>query len=67
VSLKKIEDSGMRNLIKEYGITSTRSSFYKKPERFADYTFVSKETKVNNFKILPDEISDHLAMYLDFE
>jgi endonuclease/exonuclease/phosphatase family metal-dependent hydrolase len=67
VSLKKLEQAGMRNLIKDFGITSTRSSHYKKEERFADYTLVSNGIKVNNFKVLPDEISDHLAMYLDFE
>jgi endonuclease/exonuclease/phosphatase family metal-dependent hydrolase len=66
-SIKKIEDAGMRNLIKEFGITSTRSNFYKKPLRFADYTFVSSDIAVHDFKMLPDEISDHLAMYLDFE
>ncbi len=66
-SLKMIEDLGMRNLIKEYGISSTRSSHYKKPDKFADYTLVSDGIKVNEFKVLPDEISDHLAMYLDFE
>ena len=66
-SLKKLEDFGLRNLIKEHGITSTRSSYYTKPARFADYTLVSKDIKVNEFKVLPDEVSDHLAMYLDFE
>lgn len=66
-SLKKIEELGLKNLIKEFNITSTRSSHYKKPIKFADYTFVSPEITVNEFKILPDEVSDHLAMYLDFE
>jgi|SRR3989344_2636316 len=66
-SLKMLEELGMRNLIKEFGITSTRSSHYTKPVRFADYTLVSKDVKVNDFKVLPDEVSDHLAMYLDFE
>lgn len=66
-SVKKFEDFGLRNLIKEYGITSTRTSLYTKSEKFADYTFVSKEIKVNDFKILPDEVSDHAAMFVDFE
>jgi endonuclease/exonuclease/phosphatase family metal-dependent hydrolase len=66
-SLKKLEDFGMKNLIKEYGITSTRSSHYKKPVRFADYALVSDGIQVNDFKVLPDEVSDHLAMFLDFE
>ena len=66
-SLRKLEASGMRNLIKEFGITSTRSSFYKKPMRFADYVFVSDGITVKEFKTLPDEVSDHLALYLEFE
>jgi len=67
MSIKKFEAAGMRNLIKEFGITSTHSSFYKKAERFADYMLVSDGVTVNDFKVLPDEVSDHLAMYLDFE
>ncbi len=66
-SLKKFEAMGLKNLIKEFGITSTRSSHYEKPIKFADYTFMSPEIKINEFKVLPDEVSDHLAMYLDFE
>lgn len=59
-------EQNMRNLIKDYHITSTRSSLYLKELKFADYTLVSDGIKVNDFKVLPDEISDHLAMYLDF-
>lgn len=66
-SIGKIEKSGLINLIKKYNVASTRSSYYLKPEKFADYTFISPEIKVNDFKVLPDEVSDHLAMYLDFE
>lgn len=66
-SIKKFEDFGLKNLIKEYGITSTRTSLYPKPEKYADYTFVSEGINVKDFKILPDEVSDHFAMYLDFE
>jgi exonuclease III len=65
-SLKKIEAVGMRNLIAEFGITSTRSSLYTKPLRFADYMFVSNGIEVKDFKVLPDEVSDHLALYLEF-
>ena len=64
-SLAKIEELGLRNLIKEYGITSTRTSMYTKQEKFADYTFVSKEVNVVDFKILPEEVSDHAAMFID--
>lgn len=66
-SVKIIESAGLRNLIKDFGITSTRTSFYKKPEKFADYVFVSQNIKVNNFEVLPDEVSDHSPLFLDFE
>ena len=65
-SIKKFEDFGLRNLVTEYGVTSTRTSLYKKSsERFADYIFVSKEVKANDFKVLPDEVFDHLPLFLD--
>lgn len=65
-SINMIEESGMRNLIKEYKITSTRTELYKKPLQFADYIFVSPEISVNTFKVLPDVVSDHSPLYLDF-
>jgi endonuclease/exonuclease/phosphatase family metal-dependent hydrolase len=66
-SIKMIEETGMRNLIKEYGITSTRTEIYKNPYRYADYVFVSPEITVKEFKVLPDSVSDHSPVYLDFE
>ncbi len=65
-SLKMIENFGFRNLIKDYNISSTRTSLYKKEERFADYMMVTKDIEVKNFEVLPDEVSDHNAMFLDF-
>lgn len=61
-----ILEKDMRNLIKEYNITSTRSIFYQKPLRFADYILVSREVEVRDFKVLPDEVSDHLPLFLEF-
>src|SRR5690606_5072057 len=40
-SLKMVEDIPLRNLVKEYGVTSTRTSFYDKENRFADYILVN--------------------------
>jgi exonuclease III len=62
-----ILEEGMKNLIKEYGVTDTRSSLYTKPIRFADYILVSPEIRINNFKVLAEEVSDHLPMVLEFE
>ncbi len=65
-SIKMIEDTGLKNLIKENNITTTRTrtSLYSKREvsPFADYTFVSKGVEVKSFEIMPDEVSDHAAM-----
>lgn len=65
-SLKMIEDCGMRNLIKEKGITSTRSSYYKSENKFADYVLVSGDVLVKHFEVLQDEVSDHLPLLVDF-
>lgn len=64
----KILEHGMRNLIKDHKITSTRSSLYTtSPIRFADYVLVTPGIKVNDFAVLPDEVSDHLPVELNFE
>ncbi len=56
----------MRNLVKEYGVTSTRSLLYKKPDKFADYILASPEVIVEEFKVLAEEVSDHLPLLLTF-
>lgn len=67
-SLKMLErDLNLRNLISDYNITSTRTSLYPKEEKFADYMLVSPGIKVKDFKVLPDEVSDHSPLYLEFE
>lgn len=68
-SVRKLEAAGMRNLITEYGITSTRTSLYDSlaQEPHADYAFVSEGIDVKDFRVLPDEVSDHAALYLEFD
>lgn len=58
------------NLITKYGITRTRSTlspYYwsADEQKFADYTFVSPNIEVKEFQVLQDQVSDHLAMYLE--
>lgn len=65
-SIAIIEQFGLRNLIKKFNITSTRSSIYTKQNRFADYVFVSSGVHVNDFRVLTDEVSDHLPLRVDF-
>ena len=66
-SLKILErDLNLKNLISEHQITSTRTSLYPKEEKFADYTLISSGIEVKDFKVLPDEVSDHSALFLEF-
>lgn len=62
----KIVGTGMKNLIEQFKIQSTRTNLYKKEERFADYVFTSPEIKVNHFEVMKDEVSDHSPLLLDF-
>ena len=64
-SLRKFENAGLRNLIREFGVTSTRTSFYTKPQKFADYAFISGRVPLKNFKVLPDEVSDHAPLFIE--
>ncbi len=66
-SMAILEASGLRNLVKEYGITGTRTRLYQKPGKFADYILISKRIKVNEFRVLTDEVSDHAPLMLDFD
>lgn len=64
-SLKMFETSGLRNLIKEYGVKSTRTSHYTKDVKYADYIFTTKGLDVKDFRVLPEEVSDHAALLLE--
>lgn len=68
-SIQKLEAAGMRNLITEYSIPSTRTSLYdsRDTEPHADYVFVSDGIEVKDFAVLPDEVSDHAALYIEFD
>lgn len=63
----KILEHGMTNLIKTYNVTSTRTSYYPKEERFADYILISPGIIFKEFAVLQEEVSDHSPLFLDFE
>lgn len=56
----------MNNLVKEYKVTSTRTSYYPKQEKFADYIFTSPDVAVKSFAVLQDEVSDHSPLLVEF-
>ena len=54
------------DLIKRYNVNSTRSSYYKYEPKFADYVMVSPDVEIKDFKVLDDEVSDHLPLFVEF-
>lgn len=66
VQSMQILETGMKNLIKEYGATSTRTHHYTKPNKYSDYVIVSPDIEVSGFEVLPDVVSDHSPLLLDF-
>lgn len=65
----KIIGKKFRNLINEYDIKSTRPEFddgRDHGQMAIDYVFVSGDIKVNDFKVIDTDISDHLPLFLDF-
>lgn len=64
-------EQGMRNLVKEYRLTSTRTPLYRNYQQpgaslFADYVLVSPEVQIQKFAVLPDLVSDHAALVTEF-
>ena len=61
----QIIQEGMTNLIEQHGITSTRTSFYPKEEKFADYVLTSPDVAVRHFEVLQDVVSDHAPLLVE--
>lgn len=61
-----ILEKGMNNLIRTHNVVSTRTSWYEKDEKYADYVFTSPEIIVQNFQKWDDEVSDHSPLFLEF-
>jgi len=57
---------GLTELVTTGGHTSTRTSHYRKRERYADYMFVNYPRFVQDFQVVNDpEVSDHCPLILE--
>ena len=63
----RILEKDMTNLVKTHQVSSTRTSLYPKPERFADYILLSPEISLNKFEVLKAEVSDHAPLFIDIQ
>ena len=62
----RILEKGLRNLVREYHIPSTRSRWAPASKgKFADYVFVTPKLKVADFRVLDVLVSDHLPLMVD--
>ena len=69
-SMQMFEKHGYRDLIKDFGIKSTRNelSWARYPDNkqyFSDYAFMSPNVNVQSFEVPDIEISDHLPLILE--
>lgn len=57
---------GLTDLVTTHGFTDTRTSFYEKDGRFADYLMVTSNVEVRRFEVVATpEVSDHRPLLLD--
>lgn len=65
-TFKELGALGLYDLVTTRGHTDTRTSFYKKEVRFADYLFVPHGFAYQDFNVPPHpEVSDHRPLILD--
>ena len=58
----------LSDLVTARGHTNTRTSYYGKAQRFADYMLVTPEVNVLNFDVVSEpEVSDHRPLLLDMQ
>ena len=67
-TMRIIKGNDMVDLVTENNVKSTRNRHFKGEEQLADYILVSRGIvdKVR-FEVLPDEVSDHLALVVDVD
>jgi endonuclease/exonuclease/phosphatase family metal-dependent hydrolase len=66
----KVFEKDFTNLIDRFKVKTTRPSSNElsgNGRNIVDYVFVSPNVKVSNFKVLDEDISDHLPLVLDFD
>ncbi len=67
-TFKVLARLGLSDLVTGNGLVDTRTSYYPKQGRFADYMLVTPEVKVAQFEVVKaPEVSDHRALLLDLE
>jgi exonuclease III len=69
-SIKSFEKHGYRDLIKEFGVETTRNQlawdmYPDNKQYYSDYVFISPSVNLAKFTVPDNKISDHLPMEVD--
>lgn len=69
-SVRILERAGLRNLVVEHDVPSTRTPLYRHYDNpmepnFADFVMPSRDVAVERFLVLPDIVSDHSPLYAE--
>jgi endonuclease/exonuclease/phosphatase family metal-dependent hydrolase len=65
VTFKALGALGLSDLVTSFGYSDTRTSFYRKTERQADYMLITPQVKVVSFDVVKEpEVSDHRVLLL---
>lgn len=67
VTFDMLKSLGLADLVTAHAVTGTRTSYYKKQERFADYILAGQGVDVSRFEVVSQpEVSDHCPLVLEF-
>ena len=65
-TLKILSEAGLTDLVTTRTNKGTRSSYYKKPGRYADYMLINTHVNVLDFEVIFEpEVSDHCPLVLE--
>ena len=65
-TLKILSQAGLTDLVTTRATKGTRTSYYKKPNKYADYMLVNEHVKVSGFNVIFEpEVSDHCPLVLE--
>ena len=66
ITFSALATLGLTDLVTSRGHDDTRTSFYKKSPRFADYMLVNDAVEIREFQVVAEpEVSDHRALLLE--
>lgn len=67
VTFRELGALGLQDLVIARGHSNTRTSYYRKQPRWADYLLVNDRVRVDDFAVVAEpEVSDHRPLQLDF-